>query len=588
VTHAERLRVEALPSDPMATVADFAVTAPVVSPADSLAHVDGLFREDPTLRVVMVGTGEEAYVISRERLYRALTNHSDEGQSPSSCSIASAIAPLTTFVLDGRLLLPEAAEQIVGHDPECLYDYVLVQDGDSTKLLSVAVVYKNLAKLIRDVALNDPLTALANRVALDHRGPRLVDESSDPTSVAVLYIDLDGFKEINDEFGHRAGDEVLIAFAQRLRSATRVDDVVARLGGDEFAVLLTGVSEDEAMGIADRVLLSVTTPFLLAGEAVYLGASIGVAMGSDVVRESGITLLDSMIRLADDTMLQVKRSGKGRAERISVAASGSELMRRGVLRRRLAEALRSPDGVFSLHYQPMLNLRTGDSSAVEALLRWTDIELGEIPADEFIPIAEESDLINRIGDWVLNAACEQAVRWLQDGQARVVSVNVSPVQLRTANFVTAVRDALSRWGLPPRYLRLEITETAAVLDPKTTAGYLSQVRELGVEIELDDFGTGFSSLSLLRALPLATVKIDRTFIDRIDSEPADLAMIRGVVDSAHALGLRVTVEGVERREQLALLREVGADAAQGFFISRPTIAEQLPPVDAGDKVLDRA
>jgi diguanylate cyclase (GGDEF)-like protein len=548
-----------------------------------VVNVDRLFRRDPGLRAVIVGAGADARVLSREHLDDVLAGPFGYGRSLHCRSIASAVVPAASFALDGDVSLLTAAERIVARDPDSRYEDVLVYDGDGVKVVNVAAIFEQVASQLRDAALHDPLTSLPNRRLLDDRGDRLVGEATDPTRVAVVYIDLDGFKQVNDSFGHPAGDEILVCFAQRLRACTRIDDVVARLGGDEFAVLLMDVTEDEAMAIADRILLSATTPYLLADQPVYLGASIGVAMGSDVTPEPGMSLLESMLRLADDLMLQVKRSGKGRAERLTDVLSGGALMRRGILRRKLAEALLSPDGVLSLHYQPVLNLRTGDSSAVEALLRWTDAELGEISPAEFVPLAEESDLINRIGDWVLNEACTQAARWLHQGQPRVVSVNVSPVQLRTSDFVEAVGKALATCALAPRYLRLEITETAAVLDPRATAEHLSRVRELGVEIELDDFGTGYSSLSLLRALPLTTVKIDRTFIDCIDTEPADLAMIRGVVDSAHALGLRVTVEGVERPEQLALVREVGADSAQGFFISRPARAEQLPPVEVGDR-----
>jgi diguanylate cyclase (GGDEF)-like protein len=557
-------------------VRDIAITVPIVSPTDSVVDVDRLFRQDPRLRAVVVGTGPNAGVLSRERLDVALTGPFGYGRSLHSRSAVSAILPARSFALDGDVPLLVAAEQIVATDRDSRYEDVLVRDAGALKIVSIAAVFEHVAHQLRAAALHDPLTALPNRRLLDDHGPQLIGTVIDPARLAVAYIDLDGFKLINDSYGHRAGDEILISFSERLRTCVRAQDVVARLGGDEFAVLLVDVSADDAMAVADRILLSATAPFMVADHPMYLSASVGVAMGSDVVAEPGMSLLDSMVRLADETMLHVKRSGKGHVERVTSARSGSAVVRRGLLRRRLADAVNVPDGSLFLHYQPVLNLLTGDNSAVEALLRWEDAELGSVAPSEFIPLAEEAELIGRLGQWVLHEACAQAARWVHEGQPRVVSINVSPVQLRNSSFVTAVAEALDRWDLAPRYLRLEITETAAVLDVRATAQQLSLIRELGVEIELDDFGAGFSSMALLRNLPLTTVKIDQSFINSIDAEPADLAMVRGVVNSAHALGLLVTAEGVERPEQLALLREVGADSAQGYLISRPTSAEHLP------------
>ncbi|HXC77579.1 MAG TPA: diguanylate cyclase, partial [Candidatus Acidoferrum sp.] len=408
-------------------VGDLAVAVPVVSAAAPVAEVDRLFRRDSGLRAVIVADADDgASVLSRERLDLALTGPFGYGRSLHSRSSVQHVSPISDFVLTNDVSLVEAAERILARDPDVRYEDVLVGEGSHARVVRVARIFEQLALQLRAVAFHDPLTSLPNRRQLDRSGQLVSADGVDSSRIAVAYIDLDGFKLVNDSFGHRAGDDVLVGFAERLRACMRSQDVVSRVGGDEFAVLLTDVSDEQAASVADRILLSASTPFVVEDQAIFLSASIGLVMGSDVTPPPGTDLLDSLLRAADSAMLHAKRTGKGRVERMSAAVGGDALLRRGLLRRKLGEAVTHGQGL-SLVYQPTLNLATGISVAVEALLRWTDPELGSIPTPEFIGIAEETDQINRLGRWVLNEACAQARRWLSDGQPRIVSVNVSPV-----------------------------------------------------------------------------------------------------------------------------------------------------------------
>jgi len=478
------------------------------------------------------------------------------------------------LVLAAELPLAEAARRILSRDPESRYHDALVEGADGPLVVSVAAIFERLTVLFQHAALHDPLTGLPNRRLLEQYGGEHLADGRDPGRIAILYVDLDGFKLVNDTFGHRVGDHILVSFGERLRSCVRPHDVVSRLGGDEFAAMLFDVTELQAMAVAERILLSASAPFIHAEEPLFVSASVGVAIAGDVSPERGFSQLDALLQLADEAMLLAKRNGKHRVERSLGEIHSDTLTRRRLILRQLRAAMNRDQGLH-LCYQPQLDLATGGTSAVEALLRWNDPELGAVSPAEFIPIAEETDQINRLGQWVLHQACAQARSWAQAGQPRVVSVNVSPVQLRSPHFVASVQNAMTTAELPPHLLRIEITETSAVLDMHTTMQALRILRGLGVQIELDDFGTGYSSLSMLRDLPLAAVKIDQSFIDRIDTEPAGAALVKGVLEAAHALGLTATAEGVERPEQLAILREMGCDTAQGFLIARPTTAAAL-------------
>jgi diguanylate cyclase (GGDEF)-like protein len=324
---------------------------------------------------------------------------------------------------------------------------------------------------------------------LDHHGQALARRSIPASRIAILYIDLDGFKLVNDTFGHKAGDEVLVAFGERLRSSVRPDDIVARVGGDEFVALLVDVSEVHARAIADRVLLTASAPFVHEDQPLYLSASVGFAMAHDVTSEIEMSPLDVLLRHADGAMLHSKRTGKDRVTRLAGDAPATGMARTNLIRRRLGGALAHSSG-FSLHYQPILHLKTGKQTSVEALIRWTDPELGPVPPAEFIPIAEETDQIHRLSDWVLDQACAQARRWLDAGTPRSISVNVSPIQFARDTVVDSVLSAINAYGLSAESIRVEITEGATLTDLTTAITQLGILRAAGIHTELDDFGTG--------------------------------------------------------------------------------------------------
>lgn len=563
------------------TLVELAVEVTVVAAGTPVAQVDRLFATDRALRAVVVQTSDRAGLLSREHLQFTLSGRLGYGRALHARSTVGQLLAEDSFALPGHLSLTEAAQRILDRPEPSRYQDVLVLTEDGPRVVPVSQVFEHLAMMFRHVALHDPLTGLPNRRLLDLQGSALIDDRQDPTRIAILYVDLDGFKAVNDTYGHRAGDEVLVGFAERLRTCVRPGDVVARLGGDEFAVLLIDVSEVQAQAIADRVVLTATAPFVHDDQLLYLSATVGIAMASDVTRERELTQLDVLLRHADGAMLKAKAAGKCQVGRLDGGDEAAPFARQALIRRRLQLALES--GAFTLHYQPQLDLQTGDSESVEALLRWEDPELGAVSPTEFIPIAESSDQIHRLGRWVLNEACAQARAWLDEGTPRSIAVNISPIQLATRTIVAELIAALKSHQLPACLLRVEITEGSAIADLARAIDQLNQLRDAGINVDLDDFGTGYSSLAMLRHLPLAAVKIDKAFIDHIDTTPADALLVRGVIDAAHALGLTVTAEGVEREAQLQRLRELGCDTAQGFLISRPVppLALAASPVPPG-------
>jgi diguanylate cyclase (GGDEF)-like protein len=556
------------------TVGELAFDVPVVTPDTPIRDVDRLFRRDRHLRAVIVAAGPGAALLSREQLEFELSGPFGYGRSLHSRSRARDLTPQHDVALPARATLTEAAELILSREPEHRYRDILIEADGGYTVAGVSAVFEELSAVFRHVAFHDPLTGLPNRRLLDQHGHTLTRKAMPAARTAILYIDLDGFKLVNDSYGHRAGDEVLIAFGERLRSCVRPTDVIARLGGDEFAALLTDISEVHALAIADRIVLTASAPFVYEDQPLHVSASVGFAMADDVSGEVELSPLDVLLRHADEAMLQAKRSGKQRVTRLAGDAPATGVARTNLIRRRLGTALAGGDG-FELHYQTRRNLGTDDDSCVEALLRWTDPELGAVSPAEFIPIAEETDHIHRLSDWVLNQACAQARRWLDAGTPRSISVNLSPTQFARDTVVDSVLSAVNAHGLSANSLRVEITEGTPLTDLPRAVKQLSILRTAGISVELDDFGTGNSSLSRLKDLPLDTIKIDKSFIDDIDLRPASAALVRGVIDIAHAFGLTVTAEGVERPTQLAILKQLLCDDVQGFLIHRPAEAADL-------------
>jgi diguanylate cyclase (GGDEF)-like protein len=409
----------------------------------------------------------------------------------------------------------------------------------------------------------DPLTGLADRRLFGERLAAAFAEPPDAPSAgpAVLLIDLDRFKAVNDTLGHPAGDALLRAAAGRLRSALRADGgcVAARLGGDEFAVLLPAVPDRAAVEIlAARLLDLLSRPYIVQGRAAVVGASIGAALAP----ENG-TAPDCLLSRADLALYTSKNGGRGRFSFFEPA-----MQARAEARRQLEQDLRAalPLDEFELHYQPQLDLAERRLSGFEALLRWRHPERGLVPPDAFIPLAEEIGLISAIGGWVLRAACEEAARWPEN---LCVAVNIAAPQLETGRLVGTVEGALAASGLSGRRLELELTESALLRHGDATLDQLRALKRLGVQVSLDDFGTGYSSLTQLRSFPFDRVKIDRSFVD-------DAAVVRAVAALGASLGMRTTAEGVETPAQLRRLHEAGCTEAQGYLLGRPVPGAALP------------
>jgi diguanylate cyclase (GGDEF)-like protein/PAS domain S-box-containing protein len=420
-------------------------------------------------------------------------------------------------------------------------------------------------------AFNDGLTKLPNRALFrDRLQQALARSSRSSTPLAVLLVDLDGFKQVNDSLGHDAGDQLLQTVADRFAATGRPADTLARLGGDEFGVLLDGAHEAHASGVAERLLESLAEPIWIAGRELVIGASIGIALHA-----GGPGQGEELLRHADVAMYAAKEAGRGRFEvfRYDMARELGELLG---LEHELRLGLQR--GEFMLHYQPEVDLETGDVVGVEALLRWTSPRRGLVPPDRFIPVAEATGLILPLGEFVLREACLQTARWRSEGllsERFVTWVNLSGRQLTGGGVRAAVEGALEEAGLPPHYLGLEVTETALVHEgagSEQAQNELQALHAAGVRLAIDDFGTGFSSLGQLRHFPVDMIKVDRSFIQGVEEEAKDAAITANLVTLAHALGVLAIAEGIESDGQLASLRGLGCDLAQGYLFARP-----LPP-----------
>jgi diguanylate cyclase (GGDEF)-like protein len=419
------------------------------------------------------------------------------------------------------------------------------------------------AKIIH-MAKHDAITNLPNRIlfrermeqALSHRGER----------VAVLYLDLDRFKSVNDTLGHPIGDALLCAVTERLQTLVRGTDTVARLGGDEFAILQIGASQPTGATIlATRVIEAIAEYFDLEGHQVIIGTSIGIA-----VAPTDGTEPDQLLRNADMALCRVKATGRG-TYHFFQPEMDAQMQARRILELDLRKALGA--GQFEVYYQPFVDLMTSEVKGFEALARWNHPERGVVPPDQFIPIAEEIGLIVPLGEWVLKQACLEAATWPGN---LTVAVNLSPAQFRNRTLVLSVLSALGDSGLAATRLELEITETVLLQDTAIVLEALHQIRELGVRFAMDDFGTGYSSLSYLRSFPFDKIKIDRSFVVELGKKKDGLAIVHAVTDLGSRLGMITTAEGVETEEQLESLRTTGCNQVQGYLFSRPRPAKDIP------------
>lgn len=420
-------------------------------------------------------------------------------------------------------------------------------------------------------ALHDKLTGLPNRTLfLDRLGRSLALSKRNGTITAVLFVDLDNFKLINDSLGHDHGDQLLIHVAQRLEECVRGGDTVARLGGDEFTVILSGIdSPMQAEEVADRILVALRKPVILDTSEVFTGASIGVALCDD-----GTCSAHDLLKHADLAMYHAKNSGKS-SYVVFDEGMNAHVMERLELEMALRKALEHDK--LDVAFQPIIDLKTGQISGVEALARWDHPERGPISPAQFIPIAEDTGLIVQLGGWVLEKACRQAAEWnrLRPHAPIVLNVNVSGRQLKRDDVVERVAETLAGTGLSPSLLKLELTESILLDDGQDVALKLQGLKRLGVLLALDDFGTGYSSLSTLRLFPIDTLKVDRSFIRILEEEDGANAIVEAIAVMAQALGLDVTAEGVESLEQADRLSAMGVTHAQGFHYGRPMPAEAL-------------
>ena len=415
-------------------------------------------------------------------------------------------------------------------------------------------------------AFHDPLTGLANRTLFADRLGRALAQRDEP--VAVLFLDLDDFKTINDSHGHQAGDELLTAVARTLSAGVRPEDTVARLGGDEFAVLIErNATEGIARQLADRLLAALRRPVRVAGRDRSVGASIGISLG-----RSGIAKAEQLMSEADIAMYVAKGEGKGGSSVFDPRTHASVVRSIG-LRDDLDRAIRERQ--FEMHYQPIIDLETGDLAGVEALARWRHPTRGLLAPADFIAVAEATGTIITLGQWIFSESCRQAAAWssgpLADG--RLMSINLSTIQITYPGFVEFVTDAVARAGVEPASVLVEVTESANP-DPRAVADALMRLHGLGIGLAVDDFGTGFASMEQLARLPFKVIKIDRSLIASVDTDARAESVVTGVTDLARRLGARCVAEGVERASQIAPLRAMGCQLAQGFHF-----ATALPPAE---------
>ncbi|MDG2521828.1 EAL domain-containing protein [Caulobacter segnis] len=551
----------------MPTLRDIAEPAIPVSPGELGKHVYDRFRSEPDLLILPVVDADERPVGILERNAFFLKMAAEYGRAIYAERPIERLMDTVPLLVEAELPLAQFTTEALSDKPsELLRGFIVHDNGRYLGVGTVIALLHAANRAFVQLAHYDPLTGLPNRV-LFHKQLReaLARAARGGGEVAVLHIDLDRFKTVNDTLGHAVGDELLRAAAQRLRSCVREGDTVARMGGDEFAIVQTGLSSpDDAQHLAARVVETMNAPLDLHGHAVVASASVGVAVAPMDGREP-----DELLMKADMAMYRVKGDGR-RGYRFFERAMDEVLQNRRRLELDLREALELNQ--FELLYQPLYDLEHERVTGCEALLRWRHPERGLVSPADFIPLAEEIGLILPMGEWVLRQACAEASRWPESVS---LAVNLSPIQFRDRRLLDTVKGALDGSGLSPQRLQLEITESVLLADNAANLELLHDLRKLGVRISMDDFGTGYSSLSYLRSFPFDKIKIDQTFVRDIPRDADALAIIRAVADLGERLGIVTTAEGVETTEQFDELRRQGCREIQGYLISPPKAPAEI-------------
>ena len=548
------------------TVRDLADPPTVVSTKMLAGTVDDLFGSQPELVGIVIDDGARPTLVSRSEFALIIPGPNRFGRELYGRRQIGGLPFPETLVLDANTTVVDASALMLARPLDHRYDdCVVVNDDGTVGLLLASVVIEALSAQFAYQATHDSLTGLANRAALTER---LVTGREGGQATAVLFIDLDRFKIVNDSLGHAAGDRLLHGVGARLGRCLRDGDVACRLGGDEFVLLIEGVhTVDEAEDVAKRVLAVIDEPFDLDGTPVHLTASIGVSLGRLPSSHP-----DGLLREADLAMYAAKNAGRGR-HRVFERSLASEASLRFDLDSGLRRALDQEE--FFLVFQPIVDLTSSRVVQVEALLRWNHPERGIVSPLEFIPMAEENGLIVPLGSWVLEQACRMILSIDADPEGVRLSVNVAARQLAELDFVSTLMAILDETGFPLHRLTLELTESAASQDIPGLVGTLEYLTGLGIGLALDDFGTGFSSLVLLQQLPLTNLKIDRSFVTRMSQSAKESALVRLTIEMAHALELVVTAEGVEDDLQRAALMGMGCERGQGYLFDRPLEADHL-------------
>ena len=416
----------------------------------------------------------------------------------------------------------------------------------------------------------DALTGLPNRfLFLDRLGQALANAHRTGTILGLLFINLDRFKLVNDTLGHAFGDLLLKEASARLDACARASDTVARLGGDEFTIIMPNLKDARHTSrLAQRALDSLARPFDLDGHEAYVSASIGITVYPDDATDAG-----DLLKNADTAMDRAKNEGRANYQSFT-SALNEEFQQRLVIRNGLSKALER--GEFTLHYQPKVEILSGRITGVEALMRWDSPDIGRVPPTQFIPVLEETGQVVEVGEWAIRTACLQHKAWYEAGLPPLcVAVNLSARQLRESSFVSVVGKVLRETGVDAAGLELEITESMLISDSAESVRALGALHDMGIRLAMDDFGTGYSSLSYLKRFPIDTIKIDRSFVADLATDPDDVEIIKAIITIGHSLNRKVIAEGVETAEQLAILRQYRCDEMQGYLFSRPLPAEEM-------------